>query len=266
MPGLCRVRVCAVGTEGDMLRLNRVLLENVDEYEEPDDRPPYSLKELYDAVLRYTAWEKGEGATFVYGMISPHVFGRAERGTYEMLRLNGELYAALFTYECTDGVQQEDWMALHKQCGHLPMFVMYASAEFDRPKGEMILSNGQLTEDWTRMPLIWFYLFEDYEAGLVDEDAILRLRTLEKTLHASGFMDVAALLDACRENLTVAGRGLEIKSEELQHCIAEGRYAHQLALQRMVADGLLWDCPRNARRIACLDYVIDAWKNRDNRA
>ena len=75
MPGLYRVRVCAVGTEEDMLLLNRTLLENVDEFEIPEDRPPYSVKELHDAVLRYAAYEKGEGSTMVYPMITPHAFG-----------------------------------------------------------------------------------------------------------------------------------------------------------------------------------------------
>ena len=55
MATIHRTRIAAIGCEEDMLRLCRVMLENVDRYEEPEERPPYTLEELTmrsDSVLR----------------------------------------------------------------------------------------------------------------------------------------------------------------------------------------------------------------------
>ena len=266
MPGLYRVRVCAVGTEEDMLLLNRTLLENVDEFEIPEDRPPYSLKELHDAVLRYAVYEKGEGSSMVYAMITPHAFGHADKITFDMLRLDDTLYAALFAYECADGFQQEDWLRLHKRCGLLPFFALYAGADYAQPKGEMSFCNGQVTDSWNRMAAAWMYLFEDYEAGLVDEDAVARLKEIEQRLTDTAIDTedgVAALLTTCRDNLEQCAAGLTVTGAQLRAAVDAHDFPLQLKLQRSVADALLWDCARNARRLACLDYTLESWRNRD---
>ena len=55
MATLHRTRLVAIGCEEDMQRLCRVLLENVDRYEEPEDRQPYTLEELYAQVRKCAA-------------------------------------------------------------------------------------------------------------------------------------------------------------------------------------------------------------------
>ena len=122
MPNLHRARVVAIGTEADMLRLNRALLHNMDALEDIEDGPAPTLEEIYQQVHKTAQYEGAQDSTFLYDMIAVTPYGDAEDEScrYTMRKEPCGLYTACFAYEGETAFQVEDWLRLHVQCGRLP--------------------------------------------------------------------------------------------------------------------------------------------------
>ena len=98
MASLYRARVTAVGTDEDMLRLNRCLLPTCNRLQEPEEGPEPGLEKLYHQVHRLARWEGTEDSGFLYDMVSPMPFGGADSSTcrYIMRREPCGLWTATF--------------------------------------------------------------------------------------------------------------------------------------------------------------------------
>ena len=69
-------RVVAVGSQQDMLRMVRAMLDNGDWlHEEEEYAPPETLQRRLEQVARHARWEGGEFCGFLAEMISPNPYG-----------------------------------------------------------------------------------------------------------------------------------------------------------------------------------------------
>ena len=65
-----RARVCTLGTQADMIRLCRTLLDNCQWFDEPEDNTPdLTLEQLQAIISKHARAEGGEQSTFCYEMI-----------------------------------------------------------------------------------------------------------------------------------------------------------------------------------------------------
>lgn len=261
MSNIYRIRVAAVGSEEAMSSLLRVMLRNIEALDEPDDRPPFSLRELQDTLLQHVAWELGEGETFDYATIAPHPFGQAEPGArYELLTLPGGLMAASFAYESTDRFQPEDWLNLHRASGRVPLFAIYAGDTFEMDKGGMIFSAGQAMEDWDRMAEIWFWLRKGFEIGRTPEEIPDKLEKISETLKREMWdQSVGELLTSCSELLDHAEVGREVTPAMIREAAEARDFGRVFALTAQAADSVLFDAQHAALYRACLKQDIEKW-------
>lgn len=262
MANIYRARVCAVGTEEDMLRLNRALLTNHDWLEESEDGPALKLSDLEQQVRRRAAWESGMDDGFVYDMIAPVTFGDATGGTcrYALRQEKCGLWTACFAYDSGTPFQAEDWLDLHRRCDRLPMVALRASEDFARDKGMLLLTGGQIQDDWSCMAETWLWLISQYECGFPPEEAVQRLEKLAAALEREEYdVTVAELLANCAEHLRRIGVPEDITSEDLRDSAARGDYAALFDMQVRVAETVLWETEHNARWLACLEAVQKAW-------
>ena len=259
MGTLHKIRVAAVGNEADMLRLNRALLDNGGWLHEPKDRPPYKVQELFEQVQEHARWESGD--TFLYSMIGIPTFGKAESGARcEQMQVANDLWVTVFSYSSTEPFQPGDWMRLHLQCDRLPLFVLQADERFSGDKGELIFSNGQMHEDWSRMAESWLWLVDEYEAGLTPEETVTRLKKVQRFLEQEDWaQSVTELLQSCMDNLReIALRG-QVTDDMLNACLEHQDYEGFFALESAVADACLWDAPREKKYSAILSECMRAW-------
>ena len=199
-----------MGTRGRHARLCQVILDNIDYWEEPVDRPPYTLKELQEQLHTAVRENGPETDGFLYEMISPKRYGTATPGT---LRLRMEqdgcgLWYACFAYESTSPFQTREWMDLHKRCSHPLMVALRASEDLGGENGEIIFTAGGTLDNWDSMLECWMWLMEQYECGYPPEEAVARLDRLQAALEAEEYdMSVDELLGSCERNLSaLAGR------------------------------------------------------------
>ena len=76
MGKLHRARVVAVGSQQDMLRMVRTMLDNGDWlHEEEEYAPPETLQRRLEQVARHARWEGGEFCGFLAELISPNPYG-----------------------------------------------------------------------------------------------------------------------------------------------------------------------------------------------
>lgn len=263
MPSLHRCRVAMVGTKADMLRLNRVLLENIDRYEEAEEGPGYTLEDLYRQVHENAAWEEGDTCSFLYGMIARGAFGGAVSGTgrYEMACVAEDLYAAVFTYDSMDNFQQEDWLRLHNACARTPMFVIHADEEFALDKGYLAISNNCVQETWDMMAESWMWLMEQYEAGLTPEEIPVRLEHLQAMMRREDWdQSIDEVLAACEENMTMLAQAEPVTADAIREKREARDFPALFELQAMLADTYLWDVARSARHLACIRMTREVWQ------
>ena len=262
MSNLYRVRVAAVGGEEAMSSLLRVMLRNIEALDEPDDRPPFSLKELHAALLQHAAWELGEGETFDYATVAPHPFGEAEpEARFELLTLPGGLLAASFAYESADRFQPEDWLSLHRASGRVPMFAIYAGDTFDMDKGGMVFSAGQAMEDWNRMAEVWFWLRKGFEIGRTPEEIPDKLAKIADTLEREMWdQSVGELLTSCAALLDYAEAGRNVTPAMIREAAEARDFGRVFALTAQAADSVLFDAQHAALYRACLKQDIDRWR------
>ena len=175
MATLTRVRLCAVGTEDDMMTLCRALLDNCQWLDDDtEDRPPLDLPGLIAQVNHHAQMEGGDDCTFYYGMVTPHPYGDALVDTCRMkiARHPAGLWTALFAYDSETAFQPEDWLRLHRQCRGVPMLALHADWDFGLEKGMKIFTGGRVGDDWSRMGETWLWLLAQYEVGYPPEEAI----------------------------------------------------------------------------------------------
>ncbi|MBE5804001.1 MAG: hypothetical protein E7316_05755 [Clostridiales bacterium] len=266
MPNLHRARVVAIGTEADMIRLNRTLLRNMDCLEEPEDGPALTLEELYRQVRHNAQYEGAQDSSFLYDMIALSPFGDAEDEScrYVLRQESCGLYTACFAYEGETSFQPEDWLSLHMQCGRIPMLALRASWDFALDKGMVIISGGRIHDNWDRMAESWLWLLHQYEFGYPPEEAVARLAKLEVTLEREDFdMSIAELLESCVENLEYLGDTSDITQESLVAARDEKDFALLFEMIARIGETALWETEHNARWLACLEAVQQAWQERE---
>ncbi len=269
MPTLYRARVTAVGSEEDMVRLYRALLRSCDWLQEPEDRPPYTLKELREQVRERSFQECGEGCEFYYGMIAPLVFGQARDDTCRLTLRQKDcgLWTATFAYDGDEPFQPEDWLKLHRACDRTPMLALRACEDYARDKGMVVYSGGMIRESWERMDECWLYLMAQYECGYPPEEAVRHLTRLEEALAMEDSdTTVAQVLRGCADHLRdVADHGADpaLLTEMLERCRTERDYQGLFMLQCHVAETDLWETEHNARWLACLEAAETAWLKRE---
>ena len=267
MPNLHRARVVAIGTEADMLRLNRALLNNMDALEDIEDGPAPTLEDIYQQVHKTAQYEGAQDSTFLYDMIAVTPYGDAEDEScrYTMRKEPCGLYTACFAYEGETAFQVEDWLRLHVQSGRIPMLALRASWDFALDKGMVIISGGHVHDNWDRMAESWLWLLHQYEFGYPPEEAVARLQKLQSTLEREDFdMSISELLESCVENLTYLGDTSDITQESLVAARDARDFALLFEMIARVGETALWETEHNARWLACLESVQEAWQESGN--
>ena len=266
MPTINRARICTLGTQEDMIRLCRTLLDNCQWFDEPeDDKPDLTLEQLTALIAKHARLEGGDESTFCYPMVSAHPYGDAMSATCRMTirRHPTGLYLALFAYDSETPFQHEDWLALHRQVKLLPMMALYANDDFGLEKGMKIFAGGRAGDDWNRMGEVFLYLIARYEEGYPPEESVARLRKLRKTLEREDFdLSIGGLLQSCIDNLTDLSEDVadaEALAAEMQQYRAEKDYESLFNLYLRLIEAELWEIEHVDRHLACLEAAYDAW-------
>ena len=266
MANLNRARVCTIGTQEDMVRLCRTLLDNCQWFDEPeDDQPDLTLDQLIALIARHARLEGSDESTFCYPMVAAHPYGDAHASTCRMTirRHPTGLYLALFAYDSETPFQPEDWVRLHRQVKMLPMMAMYANDDFGLEKGMKIFAGGRVGDDWERMGEVFLYLIAGYEEGYPPEEAVVRLRKLRRTFEREDFdLSIGALLGSCIDNLAELENDLsdtEALLADMQQLRQEKDYEGLFNLYLRIIEAELWDIQHADRHMACLQCVHSAW-------
>ena len=266
MATLNRARVCTLGTQEDMIRLCRTLLDNCQWFDEPeDDKPDLTLEQLMTLIAKHARLEGGNESTFCYPMVSAHPYGDADASTCRMTirRHPSGLYLALFAYDSETPFQPEDWVSLHRQVKLLPMIGLYANDDFGLEKGLKLFIGGRIGDDWDRMGETWLYLMAHYEEGYPPDEAVARLRKLRKTLEREDFdMTIGGILRGCIDNLTDLAEDTadaEALTATMLQLRQEKDYEGLFNLYCRLIEAELWEIEHVDRHLACLQAVYDAW-------
>ncbi len=266
MAEINRARVCAVGSEQDMKRLLTQLLDNC-AYLDPDTelRPDWSVAELLQQIRKRCAEDGGEGDTFLYEMVSDSAFGDALPCSLrlDVAPAQAGLWTALFTYDSEHRFQAHEWLDLHRRCGRILMVAQRASQDFTLDKGEVIFSAGRVLENWDAMCECWLWLMMQYGAGVPPTDAVRHLHGLARVLEEEEYdMTVRDLLTSCESNLIrtaeAAADGASLEAA-MRNAREAGRFDLLTDCQYTVAEAVLWETVHNAKWLACLNAVIEAW-------
>lgn len=261
-----RARVCTLGTQEDMVRLCRTLLDNCQWFDEPeDDKPDLTLEELMALIAKHARLDGSDESTFTYPMVGLRPYGDAVAST---CRLNIRrhpcgLYLALFAYDSETPFQHEDWLNLHRQMKMLPMMAIYANDDFGLEKGMKIFAGGRVGDDWDRMGEAFLFLIANYEEGFPPDEAVARLRKLRKTLEREDFdLTIGGILRGCIENLESLQEDvsdLEALAADMQTFRQEKDYESLFHLYLRLIEAELWEIQHVDRHLACLEAVYDAW-------
>ena len=269
MSNLYRTRVCAVGSEADICRLLKRMLVNFGVYVEPEDRSPYSREELEEWVRREAYENGGQGDTFLYEMISPLCYGDAEPGTlrFSVSEHSSGRWTACFAYDSLHSFQPHEWLDLHMHTGGMLMSALRASGDFLLDKGEVIFSGGSVMDNWNQMTECWLFLIDQYECGLPPEDAVRRLKKLEKIMQDEEYVaGIEEVLLSCehliRSLLLTEEDGPALKAA-IEACAAEKNYGRLYELEYAVVESVLWEVQHNKKYLACLETVLDAWRKQN---
>lgn len=261
-----RARVCTLGTQEDMIRLCRTLLDNCQWFDEPeDDKPDLTLDQLTALIAKHARLEGSSESTFCYPMVGAHPYGDAITSTCRLTirRHPAGLYLALFAYDSETAFQHEDWLNLHRQVKLLPMMAMYANDDFGLEKGMKIFAGGRVGDDWDRMGEVFLYLIAGYEEGYPPEESVARLRKLRRTLEREDFdLTIGGILRGCMENLSALDEELSdtaALTADMQQMRAEKDYEGLYNLYLRLIESELWDMQHVDRHLACLEAAYDAW-------
>lgn len=262
-----RARVCTLGTQADMIRLCRTLLDNCQWFDEPEDNTPdLTLEQLQAIIAKHARAEGGEQSTFCYEMVDERTYGDAINATCRLsIRQHPTgLYLALFTYDSDTPFQPEDWAHLHLKLRMLPMLALYANDDFTLENGMKLIVGGRIGDDWGAMGAAWLYLIGQYEEGYPPEEAVLRLRKLRATIEREDLdQDIADLLEGCISrlgDLECETHDTEALVRLMQESRAAKDYESLMNLYLLLIEAELWDIPRYDRHMACLQSINTAWR------
>ena len=266
MANLNRARVCILGTQEDMIRLCRLLLDNCQWFDEPEDnQPSLTLEQLTALIAKHARMEGTNDSTFFYPMVSAHPYGDAITATCRLTirRHPTGLYLALFAYDSETPFQHEDWVNLHRQMKMLPMMAIYANDDFGLEKGMKIFAGGRVGDDWDRMGEAFLFLIANYEEGFPPDEAVARLRKLRKTLEREDFdLTIGGILQGCIENLVSLQEDVsdpEALMSDMQTFRQEKDYESLFNLYLRLIEAELWDIQHVDRHLACLEATYNAW-------
>ncbi len=266
MSTLNRARVCTLGTQEDMIRLCRLMLDHCQWFDEEEaDKPDLTLEQLLTLIGKFSRQEGSEDCGFYYPMITAHPYGDAVASTcrLEIRRHSTGLYLALFSYDSETPFQHEDWLALHREIKMLPMMALYANDDFGLEKGMKLFVGGRVGDDWDRMGEAFLYLIANYEEGYPPEEAVSRLRKLRKTLEREDFdLTIGGLLRGCMENLESLDEDVsdaEALAADMQTFRQEKDFESLFHLYMRLIEAELWDIQHVDRHLACLEATYDAW-------
>lgn len=266
MATISRIRVCTLGTQEDMIRLCRVLLDHCQWFDEPEnDKPNLSLDQLIALIAKHARREGGEESTFWYPMVAARPYGDAIASTCRLniRRHPTGLYLALFAYDSDTPFEMEDWVSLHRELKLLPMMALYAHDDFGLEKGAKLFAGGRVHDDWTYMGEAFMYLIANYEEGYPPEEAVQRLRKLRKTLEREDFdTSIGGLLRGCIENLSALAEDVsdaEALTARMQQYRQEKDYESLFNLYMRLIEAELWDIQHVDRHLACLEATRAAW-------
>ena len=261
-----RARVCTLGTQEDMIRLCRLMLDHCQWFDEEEaDAPDLTLEQLIALIGKFSRQESGEDSSFCYPMVTARPYGDAVASTCRMTirRHPTGLYLALFAYDSETPFQHEDWLTLHREVKMLPMMALYANDDFGLEKGMKIFAGGRVGDDWDRMGEAFLYLIAGYEEGYPPEEAVARLRKLRKTLEREDFdLTIGGILRGCMENLESLAEDVsdaEAVAAEMQSLRQEKDFEGLFHLYLRLIEAELWDIQHVDRHLACLEAAYDAW-------
>ena len=261
-----RARVCTLGTQEDMVRLCRTLLDNCQWFDEPEeDKPDLTLEQLLALIAKHARLDGSDESTFCYPMVGPHPYGDAVASTCRLTirRHPTGLYLALFAYDSETPFQHEDWVNLHRQMKMLPMMAIYANDDFGLEKGMKIFAGGRVGDDWDRMGEAFLFLIANYEEGFPPDEAVARLRKLRKTLEREDFdLTIGGILQGCIENLESLQEDVsdpETLMSDMQTFRQEKDYESLFNLYLRLIEAELWDIQHVDRHLACLEATYNAW-------
>lgn len=266
MATLNRARVCTLGTQEDMIRLCRLLLDHCQWFDEPeDDHPDLTLEQLTALIAKHARLEGSDESTFCYPMVTAHPYGDAITSTCRLTirKHSTGLYLALFSYDSETPFQPEDWLTLHREVKMLPMMALYANDDFGLEKGAKLFVGGRVGDDWDRMGETFLYLIARYEEGYPPEESVARLRKLRRTLEREDFdLTIGGILRGCIENLEDLHADVsdaEALAADMQHFRQEKDYESLFHLYMRLIEAELWDIQHVDRHLACLEAAYDAW-------
>ena len=266
MATINRARVCTLGTQEDMIRLCRILLDHCRWFDEPEnDQPDLSLDQLIALIAKHARQEGGVTSSFCYPMVTAHPYGDAIASTctLSIRRHPTGLYLALFAYDSDTPFQPEDWVSLHREGKMLPMMALYANDDFGLEKGAKLFVGGRIHDDWDLMGEVFLYLIAGYEEGYPPEEAVVRLRKLRKTLEKEDFdASIGRLLRDCILNLEALEADVsdaDALLESMQQFRQEKDYESLFHLYLRIIEAELWDIQHVDRHLACLEAVREAW-------
>ena len=261
-----RARVCTLGTQEDMVRLCRTLLDNCQWFDEPEeDKPDLTLEQLLALIAKHARLDGSDESTFCYPMVGPRPYGDAVASTCRLTirRHPTGLYLALFVYDSETPFQHEDWVNLHRQMKMLPMMALYANDDFGLEKGMKIFAGGRVGDDWDRMGEAFLFLIANYEEGFPPDEAVARLRKLRKTLEREDFdLTIGGILQGCIENLESLQEDVcdpEALMSDMQTFRQEKDYESLFTLYLRLIEAELWDIQHVDRHLACLEATHNAW-------
>lgn len=266
MSNLYRTRVCAIGSEEDIRVLLIRMLENFGVYEEPEDRSPYTRAELEAWVRREAGENGGPGDTFLYEMIAPLCYGDAEPGTCRLTvqeHASGR-WTACFAYDSQHSFQPHEWLDLHNHAGRMLMTALRASDDFLLDKGEVIFTGGSVLDNWNQMTECWLFLIEQYECGLPPQDAVRHLKRLERILEEEEYdAGIEEILLSCKhliQSLMMTEEDAAELKTAMAACMARGDFERLYEFEYAIVESVLWETEHHNKYLACLDTVLDAWK------
>lgn len=266
MPARNRARVCTLGTQEDMIRLCRALLDNCQWFGEPEaQQRTLTLDQLTTQVNAHARLVGGRDDGFAYAMVAPRPDGDAAASSCRLsIRRHATgLYLALFCYDSENLFQHEDWLSLHRQVKHLPMMALYANDDFGLEKGQKTFIGGRAGDEWGRMGEIFFFLIAQYEEGYPPEEAVTRLLKLRTTLEREEFdLSMGELLANCIAHLTALDaqtRDTADMSAAMQRMRAAKEYDGLFRLYLLLIEAELWDIAHVDRHLACLQSLNAAW-------
>ncbi len=262
-----RARVCTIGTQEDMIRLCRAMLDNCQWFDEPEERRrDLTLEQLLALVDGHARLEGSREGGFCYAMVTPHPDGSAVASTCRLsVRKHPTgLYLALFCYDSENLFQHEDWLSLHRQVKLLPMLALYANGDFGLEKGVKTFVGGRAGDDWDHMGEVFLYLIAQYEEGYPPEEAVTRLMKLRDTLEREEFdLTMGELLTRCISHLSMLEsqtRDVAAMTASMQQMRTAKDYDGLFHLYLLLIEAELWDIEHVDRHLACLQSLNTAWQ------